>query len=694
MMNENNSPTLSTKAEGKLAEARRHIDAGTPAQALPLLTEIVDEYPSSARPRTYLGIALSQLKRKDDALEMLNQAISLDGNDPLPLVWRAHLWSSCREVELAYADLTAALRVDPDNSSALLQLGAIKTDEGELDEGEKFLLRAQLLAPEHARIPWYLARLARRRQQPELASRYLDQAIQLDPDEEDSYRLRASIHRAADRLDLALADLEQVVRICPNDESAQLQLDLLRNEQGTPAMTDQVSNSNPSFPKPREIVYTILREHFAPAPLQELAIHGRLFPHRVRADLQRAIDEIMNHFQIQRFLAPKIAHWNANSLTTLMTRPEHDPPVPVAPEYEEIDIGETDPVNCLIRGIWLFDDQGIRAGMYLFAEENYGNVRGTKIEIAVPADENGKTLAKRIFNHLEESIGRSRCYRGKVLSLDVDQHYSGKNTGIRVHKLAAVGRGQVILPEKTVDLLERNVIGFMNRRPQLAALGLSTKKGLLFYGPPGTGKTHTIAFLASSLPDVTTLLITAEQVAILDEYMTLARLLQPSIVVIEDADLIARSREAMKGPCEEVLLNKLLNEMDGLREDAAIFFILTTNRPGVLEEALASRPGRIDQAIEFPRPDANCRRRLIQLYSDRLKLSDEAMHAAVDCSEGVSASFLKELVRRSAQFAFERGSNDEVHLEDIEQALGELLFSGGALNRSILGAEQSPTATS
>jgi len=39
------------------------------------------------------------------------------------------------------------------------------------------------------------------------------------------------------------------------------------------------------------------------------------------------------------------------------------------------------------------------------------------------------------------------------------------------------------------------------------------------------------------------------------------------------------------------MLSKLLSEMDGLREDAAILFILTTNRPDRLEAALASRPG-------------------------------------------------------------------------------------------------------
>ena len=93
--------------------------------------------------------------------------------------------------------------------------------------------------------------------------------------------------------------------------------------------------------------------------------------------------------------------------------------------------------------------------------------------------------------------------------------------------------------------------------------------------------------------------------------MGLARLLQPSMVVIEDVDLIARDRTTMGSPCEEAMLNKLLNEMDGLRPDADILFVLTTNRPGALEAALASRPGRVDQAIEFPLPDEEGRTKLV-----------------------------------------------------------------------------------
>src|SRR5438270_13735159 len=88
-----------------------------------------------------------------------------------------------------------------------------------------------------------------------------------------------------------------------------------------------------------------------------------------------------------------------------------------------------------------------------------------------------------------------------------------------------------------------------------------------------------------------------------------------ALPAVEDVDLIARRREDMYGPCDESLLNKLLNEMDGLREDAAVLFVLTTNRPENLEAALASRPGRVDQAIEFPLPDDRGRGQLIRLYT-------------------------------------------------------------------------------
>jgi ATP-dependent 26S proteasome regulatory subunit len=248
-----------------------------------------------------------------------------------------------------------------------------------------------------------------------------------------------------------------------------------------------------------------------------------------------------------------------------------------------------------------------------------------------------------------------------------------------------VGRDEVILPQKTLQLLDRNIVDFIQQRDRLSKLGMPLKKGLLFYGPPGTGKTHTIHYLASQLPDHTTLLITAEQVALLDHYFQLARFLQPAMIVIEDVDLIARAREQMHGPCEESMLNKLLNEMDGLREDAAVLFVLTTNRPEHLEAALASRPGRIDQAIEFPLPDDAGRSQLVRLYACGLPIDHDVTDAIVRKTKGASAAFIKELMRRAAQFYLQNGGTGRLKLDQMDAALDEILFSGGSLNAKLLG---------
>ncbi|MGH9629039.1 MAG: AAA family ATPase, partial [Bryobacteraceae bacterium] len=93
--------------------------------------------------------------------------------------------------------------------------------------------------------------------------------------------------------------------------------------------------------------------------------------------------------------------------------------------------------------------------------------------------------------------------------------YSGRGGSVKVHRLHKVSRDDVILPERTLTLLDRNVGKFIAARDQIKGLQFSAKKGLLFYGPPGTGKTHTIHYLASQLPEHTTLLITAEQVGLL-----------------------------------------------------------------------------------------------------------------------------------------------------------------------------------
>jgi ATP-dependent Clp protease adapter protein ClpS len=435
-----------------------------------------------------------------------------------------------------------------------------------------------------------------------------------------------------------------------------------------------------------EYAFEALNWHFAGIPRDQLVASSRQFPGHMRADVQAAIDRLFSESPLRFFGIHEEYRYETVNIAAL-TRVGRDA-IAVAPaEYQDVDVGQSEPVKCLVNGLWLCRTGDLRYAVVLSSHREYRNEPGTRIEIAVPAGAEGAEFVQRCFSELESAVNAARSYRGKILSLDGDNDYRGRSRGVMVHKLPPVQREDVILPEATLKLLDRNVLNFVGSRPQLRALGQSTRKGILLYGPPGTGKTHTIRYLASNLPGHTTLIITAAQVELLAHYMNLARLLQPSMVVIEDVDLIARDREQM-GPCEESMLNALLNEMDGLKEDADILFILTTNRPEQLESALASRPGRIDQAIEVPLPDEAGRNKLVQLYGRGLPLGDAVISEAAQRTKGVSAAFIKELMRRIAQASIARDGGTSVEAGDISEALDDMLFAGGKLNVKLLGGAE------
>lgn len=437
-------------------------------------------------------------------------------------------------------------------------------------------------------------------------------------------------------------------------------------------------------------VYELLEWHFSARPKEQIVSSSRSFPERVRADLQHAVEKLFSARAIKTIAMHGGYDYEQTTITTLLQQDRKAKTIGPL-RYQDVDIGADEPVKCLENAIWLLKDEDVPYVVLLVRQKDMRGGASINIEVATPTGEVGMQLAERYFRALEQAVAQAGSYRGKVLSLEQMDMYSGMASGIQVHRLPSVAREDIILPEKTLQLIERNIIQFAAQRAALKNIGQSGKKGLLFYGPPGTGKTHTVRYLATALRGHTTLLITSEQVGLLPEYFTLARLLQPSILVIEDADLIARDRSTMESACEEVLLNKLLNEMDGLRQDAEIFFILTTNRPEMLEAALASRPGRIDQAIEFPLPDAEGRHKLVALYGRGLKLATSLSKEIVEKTGGVSASFIKELMRRAAQYNLERSGDAEISQADASEAIEEMLFSGGKLNRSLLGYQEPST---
>ena len=445
-----------------------------------------------------------------------------------------------------------------------------------------------------------------------------------------------------------------------------------------------------------------LQKFFRVKDASPLEVRQRSFPLHMAPDANRGLSEWLQQQGVRsRVMGVAVTNTFMNELgiaSLMAPRTSEDWHQPASVAYQSYDVGDEQPVECPRHALWLIErGESKLALLWTSSTQHGGSGFSTRLEFQAAflkdsAEGKDGALAEELLKHLEEAVSAGRSYRGRILSLEGDDDYRGNHAGITVHRLRTVRREDVILPAATITLLERNVVRFVDQRPTLARLGMPTKKGLLFYGPPGTGKTHTIHYLIGALGGHTTLLITAEQIGNLAEYMTLARLLQPCLVVIEDADLIARDRNHTS-TCEQSMLNRLLNEMDGLRSDAAILFVLTTNRPEALEAALAARPGRIDQAVEFPLPDARGRERLIQLYACGAEIAPEVVRDAVRLTEGVSASFVKELMRRAIQFHLEcRPDADRpaISRNDVDQAIDEMLWTGGLFNRSLLGAGEMP----
>ena len=227
-----------------------------------------------------------------------------------------------------------------------------------------------------------------------------------------------------------------------------------------------------------------------------------------------------------------------------------------------------------------------------------------------------------------------------------------------------------------------HAIGMGQHRDRLLAHGQHLKRGVLLYGPPGTGKTHTVRYLVGASPGTTVVLLSGGSLRHIHAAAKIARAHQPAIVVLEDCDLVAEDRSFGTGTSP--LLFEVLDALDGLDPDAYVAFVLTTNRVEDLEVALAQRPGRVDLAVQIPLPDTAGRLALLQLYGGHL-FGPEALSAAAARTEGTTASFAKELVRRAvlaAALADEPPGDDH-----LGTALDELLSDSQRLTRSLLGVE-------
>ena len=204
-------------------------------------------------------------------------------------------------------------------------------------------------------------------------------------------------------------------------------------------------------------------------------------------------------------------------------------------------------------------------------------------------------------------------------------------------------------------------------------MGIRPHKGILFYGPPGTGKTllaRAVAhesgahFIAVSGPEILNK-FWGQSEAKLRSIFSEARAKAPAIVLFDEIDSFASSRDAMSESFEATLVSQLLSLMDGLNDLGRVCVIATTNRPSALDSALR-RPGRFDHEIEVGLPDAEARLHILKIHARGMPTDpDLDLEQVARATGGYSGADLEALCREAALVCMRR----TINLRDFEKRI-------------------------
>ncbi|OUS69964.1 AAA family ATPase [Paenibacillus sp. MY03] len=219
------------------------------------------------------------------------------------------------------------------------------------------------------------------------------------------------------------------------------------------------------------------------------------------------------------------------------------------------------------------------------------------------------------------------------------------------------------------------------QQPELfKAYGREAGGSLLLFGPPGCGKT----FLARAVAgEIDASFVHIELQAILSmwsgqsennlhDIFEKARENKPCIIFIDELDAMGGSRNQMRQHHDRMLVNQLLLELDGIREqNEQVFVIGATNTPWYLDSALR-RPGRFNHLVFVPPPEETERETMLKLKLEGKPVHSLELARIARETKHFSGADLEQIVKDAVEAAMERmlnsGNLEPITQDDLKRA--------------------------
>jgi len=323
-----------------------------------------------------------------------------------------------------------------------------------------------------------------------------------------------------------------------------------------------------------------------------------------------------------------------------------------AADYQDVEIKREVYQSLLVSGKIFFTWKKMKCIASVFFSGNYSEAS------FVHAKKHAKT-SKKFQAELREFMCKHNYFKGEKLEF---MPYSR----IKFLSFPDLDWNSLILKKELKDEIALNLIFPLHNQKLCDKFNVPWRRGVLLAGVPGTGKTQLGRVLCNKLDGITVIWATCKSVQDVSRVRNLfeiARNFAPTLIVMEDLDFYGQDREFTTNP----IVGELLNQLDGNAPNVGVFVLATTNRPYLLDKALADRPSRFDIKLVFGLPDVNERRAMINLFGKKKNIKPSVDYIA-RMSDKLTGAHIKEVINY-AQLVSLNDGREEIQTKDIDLAL-------------------------